>query len=129
MDVVSFGPQDNIDHAGPLLTKLASRYKHVLIWTDEPAKAQKARDVVGCDAIAAISPRGKDANDLLQEGVLADVFDGVAANAFGSRPGSQASSEHYVNLIYPAEARPVTVAGKWTRLDDGRIEASYTGSN
>ncbi len=44
VDVVSFGPQDNIDHAGPLLTKLASRYKHVLIWTDEPAKAQKARD-------------------------------------------------------------------------------------
>ncbi len=77
-------------------------------------------------AIAAISPRGKDANDLLQEGVLADVFDGVVANAFGSRPGPQASSEHYVNLIYPAEACPVTVAGKWTRLDDGRIEASYT---
>ena len=108
------------------MTKLAGRYKHALVWADEPEKAVKALEIIGGRARAAISPRGKDANDLLQEGVLADVFDNVIAMAFGPRPGPQASSEHYMTLVYPSEACPVTVAGKWTRLDDGRIEASYT---
>jgi hypothetical protein len=126
LDVVSFGPQDNIEHAAPYLSKLASRYTQVLVWADEPAKALQALQVVGQRARAARSPRGKDANQLLQEGVLADVLENVWAKAFNPALDESASSSNYVTLIYPAYAYPVTIAGKWEHLDDGRITASYT---
>ena len=87
---------------------------------------QRTTSVLGPSATPAVSPRGKDANQLLQEGVLADVLDYVLANAFGHRPAKLAISEPDVTLVYPTDAYPVTIAGKWSRVDDGRAEASYT---
>lgn len=126
VDVVSYGPQDNIEHASPYLRKLASRYDHVLIWADEPAKALEAVDLVGCGAVPAYSPRKKDSNDLLREGVLADVFALVLENTFGFKSAWRSRMERTVKLIHSADSHPATVHGSWRRLDDGRIEASYT---
>lgn len=84
VDVVSFGPQGNVEQAGPLLRRLAGRYARVVVWADERRAALAgARLVAGgtralafspeegeSRVIALCSPGGMDANDLLLAGVL-----------------------------------------------------------
>ena len=35
-------------------------------------------------------------------------------------------TDETVTIIYPADTHCVTMHGKWRRLEDGRIEATYT---
>ena len=73
-DVVSFGPCKNIgDHNRELIIRVANRYRHVIVWADEPGDALRALDALP-NALPVKSPGGKDANDLLRVGRLDDLI-------------------------------------------------------
>jgi hypothetical protein len=77
IDVVSFGPESNVQRAVEYLQALATGYQKVLIWADKPDVARKAQKAVGA-AQALKSPVGGngaeavkwDANHLLQRRLL-----------------------------------------------------------
>lgn len=74
-DVVSFGPQSQLGNAevARKAASLAQRYRHVIVWADEPAVAISALGVIP-GALPVQSPvldgKPHDANDLLQLGQL-----------------------------------------------------------
>lgn len=77
VDVVSFGPRNNITgHNRDMITTLASRYRQVIIWADEPRDAAAALGAIP-GALPVQSPeidgRRCDANDLLCAGLLNDI--------------------------------------------------------
>lgn len=81
-DVISFGSQGNITNAevARMAATVASRYKRVIVWTDEPEIAVNALDTLpdSVRRLAIRSPLGADgkkldANDLLKAGKLDDV--------------------------------------------------------
>ncbi len=80
-DVVSYGSQSNIANksVAEMATKVAKRYRRVVIWADEPASAQSAMGVMpdGVKVMPVRSPirdgNKHDANYLLQQGQLDDV--------------------------------------------------------
>lgn len=73
-DVASFGPKNNItDHNRAMIATVASRYRHVVIWADEPTDALAALGTLP-GAVPVQSPeidgKRQDANDLLIAGQL-----------------------------------------------------------
>lgn len=72
VDAVSFGPESNVGNETTLdvLTKLMPGYRHVIAWTDQPAKGQAAIKRLPGLTMAVTSPGGMDANDLLIDGKL-----------------------------------------------------------
>lgn len=72
VDAVSFGPEDNVQHAAAAMQELAKGYQYVVIWADKADRALEALAVVDSTAIPLQSPNGRDANDLLQTGQLGD---------------------------------------------------------
>jgi hypothetical protein len=69
VDVISFGSENNIERAGTYLQALAQRYERVISWADKAERAVEIAKHVG-NATSFKSPRGFDANDLLQAGRL-----------------------------------------------------------
>jgi hypothetical protein len=65
--VMSLGSESSRLSAGAVA--FAERYGRVIIWMDKPDVAKALRGQVA-DAHACYSPEGKDANDLLQAGIL-----------------------------------------------------------
>ena len=53
VDVVSFGPQSNVERAAPYLRRLAERYRRVVVWADERGVAREVARVVGSDFAGA----------------------------------------------------------------------------
>lgn len=125
VNVVSFGPEGNVDQAMPYLRRAVQRYEHILVWADKPQRALSALQSIGRDGIALRSPRNLDANDLLQRGLLTEFVAKVLRKRMDDVPTTGGSTEE-ITVIFPTDAHPATVHGKWQRLDDGRIEASYT---
>lgn len=70
VDVVSFGPEDNIDRAARYMQGLASGYERVIVWADKPERALHAETAIGRESTPVQSPNGQDANDLLIAGRL-----------------------------------------------------------
>lgn len=73
-DVLSFGPKNNITaHNAGMIASVASRYRHVVVWADEPADALSALGTIP-HAVPVQSPeidgKRRDANDLLQMSML-----------------------------------------------------------
>ncbi len=89
LDVVSFGPQSNIDHVGGLMRRLAARYELVVVWADQMAAALNAQATLGRCAAAVCSPGGRDANDLLVAGQL----DGFLHEALAGAAGGEGSHD------------------------------------
>ncbi len=104
VDVVSFGPQSNVERAAPYLRRLTGRYRWVVVWADEQGVAREVARVVGRQAIfsatapetpsptlplggggsrviALCSPQGMDANNLLVSGWLREFMIAVVAKA------------------------------------------------
>ncbi len=125
LDVVSFGPQDNIDRAALYMRAVSSGYQQVIVWADEPDRALHAKEAIGREATAVQSPAGLDANDLLRLGKL-DGFLAKLIKPVGSVPPKKSDRISDIKMVYPANASTVTVHGKWRRLEDGRIEAEYS---
>lgn len=74
VDVASFGPRSNIGaHNKDMIAKVASRYRNVVVWADEPQDALAALGAVP-GALPLQSPeidgKRRDANDLLQMRLL-----------------------------------------------------------
>lgn len=118
VDVVSFGPQSNVERAAPYLRRLAGRYRWVVVWADERGVAREVARVVGRQTVfsatapetpspalppggggsvsrvtALCSPQGMDANNLLVSGWLGEFMMVVLARATaeevdGGRDGS-----------------------------------------
>lgn len=81
IDVVSFGPESNVQRAVEYLQALATGYQKVLIWADKPDVARKAQKAVGAAQALKSPVDGKgaeavkwDANLLLQRGLLDDFI-------------------------------------------------------
>lgn len=70
VDVVSFGPEDNIDRAGRYMQAVARGYERVIVWADKPERALHALSAIGRESTPVQSPNGQDANDLLIAGRL-----------------------------------------------------------
>ena len=115
VDVVSFGAESGVKSG--LVARLAGRYQRVIVWADQARITRDALAVLGGRAHGLKSPAGKDANDLLQAGKLADFIAAVLERFKAWRS---------VTLVWPAVSRVGVVEGKWTRLDSGEIEATYT---
>lgn len=109
-DVLSFGPQKNLQnaHVVGMAQDVASRYQRIIIWADRP---QAAIDALGTipNAYPVRSPEidGKehDANDLLQIGLLGDVLDGLLTD-MGTTPAPVNAGELAFTL---ADIDPVPV--------------------
>lgn len=71
LDVLSLGSEGQV--ITPVMVKLAADYRQVIVWTD---KENVSRSIVAKTpgALAYASPVGKDANDLLREGLLGGVL-------------------------------------------------------
>lgn len=80
-DVVSFGPQSNINNpdVARMAATVASRYRRVIVWADEAEIALSALNGLPATTrrLAIRSPGGMDANDLLRAGQLDDVVFGL----------------------------------------------------
>ena len=126
LDVVSFGCQDNIRHAGSYLRQLACNYGHVLLWADKGEQAVSAIEILGCKATPVKSPFGMDGNDLLRDGVLGEVLSIILRDVCGLTWTLETGVNADISLAFPANASVATIHGKWRRLDDGSIEATYT---
>lgn len=71
IDVLSFGSESVTKSAQ--FSEVAKPYAHVIIWCDREPVVQTA--MLRCPGAAGIkSPRGMDANDLLQAGILAEFL-------------------------------------------------------
>lgn len=86
VDVVSFGPQVNIGNQATVNTiaKVTPKYRHVIVWADEPEAARAALDNLPTSTLAVRSPNGLDANDLLQAGQLDEVIWGLVQRVSNS---------------------------------------------
>lgn len=71
--VFSYGSEGSTHLSAKQLAFL-NEYERRIVWADRPQVAQKLRQQMP-DAIALQSPEGKDANDLLREGVLGEVME------------------------------------------------------
>lgn len=93
VDIASIGSESA--PVTPEMVALTQRYQRVVFWADrEEIVLKKLDKLPGC--YGYVNPDGKDANDLLQNGTLADVLD-----LFWNNPGG---------LIQPAEVRnPIQV--------------------
>lgn len=76
VDVVSFGPQVNIGNQTTVntLAKITLRYRHVIVWADEPEAARAALGNLPDHTQPIRSPYDMDANDLLKSGQLDDFL-------------------------------------------------------
>lgn len=126
VDVVSFGPESNIDKAAPAIRKLSKRYKHVIVWADKRNQSLHALEEIQSLGTALQSPGGLDANDLLCRQQLADFIRSVLSDMGVERPAVVTEPSDTIVLTYPADAKCPTIHGKWRRLEDGRIEAGYS---
>lgn len=70
--VFSYGSEGS-SHLAEKQVAFLQGYWQRIVWADRPQVAQRLRAQLP-DTIALQSPEGKDANDLLNEGVLADVL-------------------------------------------------------
>jgi DNA primase len=74
-NVVSVGSMYMSDQQLERLRPLAGEHQKVLIWTDKPEKSSKIADAIQHpNVVKGKSPKGKDANDLLKMGLLADFL-------------------------------------------------------
>ena len=74
-DVLSWGPQDGIRNApvAVLARQLAAGYRQMIVWADTPECASGAAAALAHPAVVVLtSQAGRDANDLLVSGELAD---------------------------------------------------------
>lgn len=69
VDVISYGSENNIERAGPYMQALAQRHERVISWADKSERALEIAKYVST-VVSFKSPRGFDANDLLQAGRL-----------------------------------------------------------
>jgi hypothetical protein len=76
VSVVSFGSETG--GRADILRALASRYRKVFVWADNPKKSKEMRTILGSSATALQSPMLNgmkwDANKMLQEGILPDFI-------------------------------------------------------
>jgi DNA primase len=80
-DVLSWGSQGNIlrSHAVAEAARLASAYRQVLVWADEPGLAEEVLRLLDAEShgVAICSQAGLDANNRLQSGDLAEFMAAV----------------------------------------------------
>lgn len=76
LDAISFGSQNG--GYAEILREVASDYQRVIVWADDPTKANDIRISLACHAEALCSPEidgmKYDANALLQKGYLAEFL-------------------------------------------------------
>lgn len=86
VDAVSFGPQSNIGNQATVntLAKITSKYRHVIVWADEPEAARAALGNLPTHTLAVRSPNGQDANDLLKAGQLDEIIWGLVQRVTNS---------------------------------------------
>ncbi len=77
LSVVSIGSQMPSERTRTAIRKLAAKFARVIVWCDEAERAQAVMQAVGPHAEGMKSPRGLDANDLLQRGLLRAFMEGV----------------------------------------------------
>lgn len=68
--VISPGSENISQAQRVVFSRLARRFRRVLIWTDKGEKAKEIRGIMGRSCDLRKSPNGQDANDLLQTGIL-----------------------------------------------------------
>lgn len=72
IDVLSAGAEGAINKLPTVVTEIANRYAHRIVWADKGNIANSAALAIG--AASMRSPDGMDANDLLQAGKLAPLL-------------------------------------------------------
>lgn len=115
VDVVSFGPEDNIDRAGRYMQGLASGYQRVIVWADKPERALHAQTAIGRESTPVQSPNDQDANDLLRSGLLRAV---VAVWAAGFATWQELESASGLAYVRWLENRTDEALAEYHRLDD-----------
>jgi hypothetical protein len=115
VDVVSFGPEDNIDRATPYMRAVASGYKRVIVWADKPERALHAQTAIGRESTPVQSPNGQDANDLLRAGLLRAV---VAVWSAGFATWQELESASGLAYVRWQENRTDENLAEYHRLDD-----------
>jgi len=87
-DVVSFGGDSQAAHLDPVVKAWAGKYRQVIVWADDPAKAGAAmQEIPGAFGLRSpeVDGRKLDANELLKLGGLAD-FARAAGAKFDQDP-------------------------------------------
>lgn len=79
------------------------------------SKGKKAKSYPNTDA--QVAPPGPD---------LPPARSPVLGNDNGVKVGEAYPNADRLTLVFPADAQVATVAGHWRRLEDGRIEATYS---
>lgn len=115
VDVVSFGPEDNIDRAGRYMQALASGYERVIVWADKPERALHAQTAIGRESTPVQSPNGQDANDLLRAGLLRAV---VAVWSAGFATWQELEAASGLAYVRWQENRTDEALAEYHRLDD-----------
>jgi hypothetical protein len=115
VDVVSFGPEDNIDRATPYMKALASGFLRVIVWADKPERALHAQTAIGRESTPVQSPNGRDANDLLRDGLLRAV---VAVWSAGFATWQELESASGLAYVRWCENRTDENLAEYHHLDD-----------
>ncbi|MEZ4707603.1 MAG: hypothetical protein R3A44_10370 [Caldilineaceae bacterium] len=78
VDVLSIGSQGQ--KFSDKLNEYISKWEHVIVWLDELDLTKRAARCLGARGLS--SPKGKDANDLLQAGILRDYLSAALRRKF-----------------------------------------------
>ncbi len=81
LSVLSFGGENLSRAQRALIVLVAGKYQKVIVWADKAQKALAVQAAVGRPCKMIQSPFGKDANDLLGVGVLAEFLARVVGAA------------------------------------------------
>ncbi len=119
VNVVSIGSQSVSDDTKRAIRKLAAKFARVIVWCDNAANAQDVLQAVGPHADGMKSPRGLDANDLLQRGLLRAFMEAVLR---GANLDSDYTVERNCELF--REAIRVLPDGEWMPSDLCRFDSA-----
>lgn len=117
VDVLSFGPESNIDKAAAYLLRQAGRYDRVIVWADKPDAARSADRVLAGADLVLQSPGGLDANDLLQRGLLRDFLAEVLGRLPDPRFDDVLAERRFQRLVASGRQQLVLEVGSFVALE------------
>lgn len=123
IDVLSIGSQD-AKLTQETIENISSKYSHVLAWLDERERAKSIMAVLP-GAHGMQSPRGKDANDWLQAGILEGLIFGMLRKT-GWTPSAPVAPEGWATMSWAEKLILCSdrLGFTWRWLEDGRLWTS-----
>lgn len=125
VDVVSFGPEGNVDRARDYLRRLADRYGQVLVWADKAEVSRLAERTAGAnralmsptDDSDPTAPTKLDANSLLVRGELRAFLEVVLQRIRSSQLSDAEADRRFQELLATGQQNILSQFNTFSELE------------